>query len=435
MLRRVMVSALSAFVFTQVHASTESTPTSPIYPLVGAYLNTGNFNYASSSYTATIAKFNMAILMSWPNFSASGKTMEEVIQGIKKLNPNEPVFIYEDINELQPSVEAVWSPLLSAINSNHWWLYEYGSSGSIVGSQYGNGYQEINTTTVYPAGSGQHYVDWRANWEVNTFYKTTPSMDGFFTDNVFWKPRVNGDWQQNGTNDNQSSTTVETWYRQGFQRYTNDLKAAMPGKYQLANTADWGKPVSVITEYNQLFQGGVMEGIIGPSWSFESQDGWKGMYAAYQKMMNAIAKPQMLIFDQWGSTGDWQGMRYGLATCLLGNAYYFFDANSNSNGPEWFDEYNANLGTPTSNPFPSAPYQKGVYRRDFSNGIALVNPKGNGKQTITLETSYHKLSGSQDPSVNNGETVTSVTLNDRDGIILLRTTSQTVPEAPVLSVQ
>jgi hypothetical protein len=64
-----------------------------------------------------------------------------------------------------------------------------------------------------------------------------------------------------------------------------------------------------------------------------------------------------------------------------------------------------------------------------------VNPKGNGSRTVTLETSYKHLSGTQDPAVNNGQTVTTVTLNDRDGVILLRTSQQPVPDAPLLTVQ
>ena len=61
-----------------------------------------------------------------------------------------------------------------------------------------------------------------------------------------------------------------------------------------------------------------------------------------------------------------------------------------------------------------------MWRRDFANGIVLVNPKGNGTKTVTLETSYKHLSGTQASSINNGQTVTSVTLNDRDGVILQR---------------
>jgi hypothetical protein len=73
------------------------------------------------------------------------------------------------------------------------------------------------------------------------------------------------------------------------------------------------------------------------------------------------------------------------------------------------------LGNAISSP-QTAAWQHGVYRRDFDNGIALVNPKGNGAQTVQHETSYKRLLGSQAPGVNNGQTVTSVTLQDRDGI-------------------
>jgi hypothetical protein len=94
----------------------------------------------------------------------------------------------------------------------------------------------------------------------------------------------------------------------------------------------------------------------------------------------------------------------------------------------WFDELDQKLGSGQAKP--TAAWQKGVWRRDFDNGIVLVNPKGNGQQTVTLETSYIKIRGSQDPVTNNGQTVTTVTLKDRDGIILLRATPVTRPAAP-----
>ena len=68
--------------------------------------------------------------------------------------------------------------------------------------QLGQWLMELNTTIVYPANSSnQCYVDWRASWNVTNFATPNPAIDGFFTDNVFWSPRVNGDWQQNGTSD------------------------------------------------------------------------------------------------------------------------------------------------------------------------------------------------------------------------------------------
>jgi hypothetical protein len=85
----------------------------------------------------------------------------------------------------------------------------------------------------------------------------------------------------------------------------------------------------------------------------------------------------------------------------------------------YFDEYGAKLGAATTGPQKSA-WQAGVYRRDFQNGIILVNPKGNGTRTVNLGGTFRKLKGTQAPSINNGALVTSVTLKDRDGIVLLR---------------
>jgi len=87
------------------------------------------------------------------------------------------------------------------------------------------------------------------------------------------------------------------------------------------------------------------------------------------------------------------------------------------------------LGNATSSPQTTA-WQRGVFRRDFENGIALVNRKGNGAQTVQLETSFKRLLGNQAPGVNNGQTVTSVTLQDRDGIILMRLAPTTTPDPP-----
>jgi hypothetical protein len=145
--------------------------------------------------------------------------------------------------------------------------------------------------------------------------------------------------------------------------------------------------------------------------------------------MANMAAPKLGIFNQWGSATDYQGMRYGLGSCLLGDAYYSFTDNAKGYyGVAWFDEFDAKLGNAAA--APTAAWSKGVWRREFDNGIVLVNPKGNGPQTVTLGGSFVKIKGKQDAVTNNGQTVTTVTLNDRDGIILLRTAPVTRPAAP-----
>jgi Hypothetical glycosyl hydrolase family 15 len=203
----------------------------------------------------------------------------------------------------------------------------------------------------------------------------------------------------------------------------------MPGKMQLANVADWGQTNSVLTEYKGAWNGGVMEHIIGSSWSVEAQ-GWTQMMADYRKTMDALGAPKYGIFEQYGDVTDYQAMRYGFASCAMDDGYYSFNDSAHENaGVPWFDEFDAKLGAATG-PVQTSAWQSGVYRRDFENGIVLVNPKGNGQREVTLEADFVKIKGTQDPTVNDGTTVRKVTLKDRDGIVLMRAKPVKRPAPP-----
>ena len=59
-----------------------------------------------------------------------------------------------------------------------------------------------------------------------------------------------------------------------------------------------------------------------------------------------------------------------------------------------------------------------VWRRDFDEGIALVNPSAD-TASIELEKAYYAILGTQDPLVNNGGTVTDLKIPPFDGRILM----------------
>jgi hypothetical protein len=428
--RRWFFSGLLAVVALAQINAVRAQAVSPPFPRLGGVL-LSPADYGDATFAAQIARLNLAILSVWPGYSSNGMTMQQTVSAIKAKNPKEIIVLYQDINELPQPVSSTWAAVQTALNNNGWWCYLNGTSGSLVGTGWGDA---TNTTPFAPRNSaGQRYIDWQAAFQVKNFITPSPAVDGFYTDNVFWKPRVNCDWNRDGVTDSYTNSTAQTWWREGFAAYFSDLRALMPGKYLIGNITDWGQSNAVFPEYQGMLQGGVMEGMIGYSWSYESWGSWQTMMTAYRKTMAAIASPQLVIFMQYGSATDYQGFRYGLTSCLMDNAYYYYNVGS-QNLVNWFDEFDASLGSATSAPSTTA-WQNGVYRRDFQNGIALVNPKGNGPRTVALETSYRHLSGTQAPSVNNGQTVTSVTLNDRDGVILLRTTSQAIPDAPTLTVQ
>ena len=84
------------------------------------------------------------------------------------------------------------------------------------------------------------------------------------------------------------------------------------------------------------------------------------------------------------------------------------------------------MATAAGNP-QSTSWSNGVWKREFQGGVVLWNPKGSGTRTVTVSglvspsghTGLKHILGTQNPSLNNGYAVTSVTLKDRDGLILL----------------
>lgn len=60
-----------------------------------------------------------------------------------------------------------------------------------------------------------------------------------------------------------------------------------------------------------------------------------------------------------------------------------------------------------------------VFRRDFDNGIVVVNGTGQST-TINLGGTFQKIRGSQDPNFNNGQSLNSITLAAYDAAVLIR---------------
>ena len=70
-----------------------------------------------------------------------------------------------------------------------------------------------------------------------------------------------------------------------------------------------------------------------------------------------------------------------------------------------------------------------VFRRDFEHGIVLANASSLPK-TVELNGTFRKISGRQDPAINNGNSVTKVTLGAYDGVLLVRPDGSAPPRTP-----
>jgi Hypothetical glycosyl hydrolase family 15 len=431
-LRKWPAALASAAALAVCSAAQAFTP--PPFPRIGGIQVGTPYNYNDPTYQAALAKQAVTVLGYYPGLAPGGESMDTIVKAIKAINPNTLIFIYieEDEEYLNSAVTGTANQALrNQIIANDWWLYPDTSDTDPVPSWYGDGGYTINNSVYTPKdpATGMDGVDWITNWYVQNYFPSS-SLDGFFMDNVFTEPRSAGDWYRDGDDLQPSDPKAQAALQGGYERYFSLVRQLLPGKYEIGNIATWFEDGPLPSGYQNMVDGGEMEGLIGKSWSIEGWGGWQAMENQYYSTMAAINSPKLAIFNQWGDPTDYQSMRYGLASCLMNDGYYSFTSTSAGyTGVVWFDEYNANLGSAISSP-PTAAWQNGVWRRDFTNGIALVNPKGNGPQTVQLGGTFVKINGTQDPSVNNGQTVTSVTLQDRDGIILLRQSPTEQPKAP-----
>ncbi len=431
-IRKLQAAAVAAtLLLVGAHASAF---TKPQFPRIAGIDIGAPMNFDDPTYQAQLAKQSVTILGNYPGLAPGGQPLNTAVQAIKAKNPNTLVFVYAMLDSLGVAqANDAFNTMRSKITSMKWWLYSDKALTANVLTPQDASFGEINITKNTPAdSSGNNAVDWITRYFVSTYYTPNPAIDGIFMDNTAVTPPVAGDWLRNGTILQPSDATAVSAFQAGYERYYSLVSSLMPGKYQIGNITQWGASGAAIPAgYVNMNNGGVMEGAIGKSWSVEGWAGWQVMMKQYNAIMAAIAQPKLGILNQWGDPTDYQSMRYGLGSTLLNDGYYAFTVNANGyHGVAWFDEYDAKLGMASSSTLPTAAWKQGVWRRDFDNGIVLVNPKGNGAQTVTLETSYVKLQGTQDPVTNNGQTVTSVTLKDRDGIILMRKNPTKRPAAP-----
>lgn len=92
------------------------------------------------------------------------------------------------------------------------------------------------------------------------------------------------------------------------------------------------------------------------------------------------------------------------------------------------------LGTQTGDVwFDDVHFQQGatnVYRRDFQNGLVLVNPSDQSLQ-VPVGAGFKRILGTIDPLTNDGSTVTTVTVPANDAIFLIATAVDRTPPAAI----
>ena len=205
----------------------------------------------------------------------------------------------------------------------------------------------------------------------------------------------------------------------GAVSFGRELRAACGSKILIGNgnLCDYGMNGTV-------FEGFPYETLAPSWWDYIFVGPYEYPRASYPEWIANAQSPKLTSVQTYGRSNDYRTMRFGLCSALLNDGYFSYALSASGhavNGVWWYDEFdNAGagrgyLGQPTG----IAVKVGAAWRRDFIGGISLVNPT-TGSVTVKLGGTFRRIKGKQDPKVNSGATVSSVTIPSQDGIILLR---------------
>jgi hypothetical protein len=118
-----------------------------------------------------------------------------------------------------------------------------------------------------------------------------------------------------------------------------------------------------------------------------------------------IPGPNNVAYRAIDLTTEWKRYQVVMTPTLSGNAGVSF-AFAAAAGDVWIDDVHFQVGA------------SNLWRRDFQNGIVLVNPSFS-TLSVPLERTFRTIAGMRAPSINTGANVNQVTLGPEDALFLI----------------
>lgn len=405
----IIIFLISLFLFPQeIFAAIDKNPS-----LANFYLYTP-INEADAR---ELAKWDILVLQ-----MLAQENSAEQLKLIKKLNPKIIILAYIASEEFPVSMYKQWDKpgglfyrLLSGI-TDEMWLRD--SSGNHVTFWQDNW---MLNTTDYPT-KNKRWNEYLAEF-VNKEILSTGLWDGIFYDNV-WE---SVDWINDKIDADNNKITDKADVLN--KNWNNGMKKLFALTRQKAS-----KKIYIIGNGDRGYYGDI-NGIYFENFTISPYLSWEEKMKLYRRSSLAHALPTTPIVGNTAPKAngqfDYKNMRFGLGSALLENGYYALDGGDQTHRERWwYDEYDLNLGKPLSEAASLTglkDYAKDLWRRDFENGIVLVNPTAKAME-IDLGGDFEKIFGRQDSYVNDGKIVNRVKIGARDSLILLKT-FQTLTDA------
>lgn len=343
------------------------------------------------------------------------------LKKLRQLNPKIIILAYVTSEEIyydrQDSVMgALRNELLGGIDSS-WWLKD--ENGRRVSF-----WSKTNMLNLADgcgvSASGQRWSDYLPQF-VKSRIISTGLWDGVFYDNLW--PTVSwlnsGNLDVNNSGQLKSKSEIDKAWAEGNKKMLDNTRKLFGNNYIIVGNS------RAFEGYQPYINGIMLESFPSP---WEADGTWAGSMKSYTNAKYFV-EPQIGIINSnvnntWAMS-NYRKMRFSLGSALLGNGNFSFDYGVNDHSQTWwYDEYETVLGKAVSEPINildknNKTYKKGLWRRDFENGIVVVNSTDQNQNYAFTDEEFNKIDGRQDRSVNNGAKINLVSIMGQDAVILL----------------
>jgi hypothetical protein len=278
-----------------------------------------------------------------------------------------------------------------AAEANNWWLRD--TQGGLIYDHPGK--RTTNCTFHCPVnGQGQSYLDWFPQFIATTVLQNGAApWDGVLLDDVWvgiWFVGNNRtlnalpiDADRDGTGDDQP--TLDGWWKAGNDSLTARIRRLMPAsEIVIGNGGNQFEQMN--GSYIESFP---YNGLVDPNHplGYSWTDKMWGNYGYFPNEALYSNQPQrMNVLNAKWSQGDRMNpvvspaferhKRFCMASALLGDGYTSMERHAADGAHDsiwWFPEYDKPIGTPTG-PAAQVTYNgKTLWRRNFTNGVVLLN--------------------------------------------------------------
>lgn len=348
---------------------------------------------------------------------------------LRSLAPNAKLLAYVTSQEIRRDAaqhpQAPMRRQLAARLQDHWYLR------SVTGEKVSWWPQTwlLNATD-------RGWTDTLASFVADTI-ASDPRWDGVLYDNLWggvsWLASKRGAIYLDGDGRPEDAATLDRRWQDGVRSLLTTTRAR-------------ARPGFLITGNGDATYADLVNGILFEHFPSTITGDWSASMRAYFRVLERAVDPVIAIVNvNTGNTGvqDPQRIRFGLTSTMLGGGFYSFDFGDLEHAQRWwYEAYEVALGEPlggpariadvraaslAADPIDAEGFRPGIYRRDYAQGLILVNSTS-VEQRVQFDEEFELAVGAA-VAEEERRIVSEVVLPPQDGAILLRIVEQ-ISEQP-----